>query len=332
MGHAELAVRNDSEGDPGVRPPLRRLEAMIRLAQIHDPRWLIRPFYVIQAAAVATWWALLWTWPAARKPFLVDGMGWSVFRGFMLPDALLLVAGSLVAAWRPVCGVRLLLLGAVAYPALLCLAWSVESGGGHAAALAMAAMAVGNAAVCIESKLFRPAAAAPPRIHLAVTMAQLVIFWAALLLILPWLIASCDGMRVRPPSWMLILGWGLFAGGSLAGIASAVTMAMHGLGTPLPVAAPTRLVTCGPYAWMRNPMAGAGILQGLAVALILGSPAVALYALAGATAWQVIARPAEEGDLAARFGEAYVRYRSEVPLWLPRLRPWRLGARGDTDS
>jgi protein-S-isoprenylcysteine O-methyltransferase Ste14 len=291
--------------------------------RFHDPRWLIRPFYLVQAIAVAAWWAMLWTWPVTRDPFLVDGMGWAVFRGFMLPDAILLVAGSLFAAWRPVGGLRLLILGAVVYPALLCLAWSLDSASGHASGLAMAAMAIGNAAVCSELKLFRTASAASPRVHLAVTLAQLVIFWSILLLIVPWLIANCDPQRTLPAPWMLGLGWTVFACASVVGISSAVVMSWSGLGTPLPVAAPSRLVTCGPYAWMRNPMACAGIVQGLAIALILGSPMVMLYALAGAAAWHVIARPAEEADLAARFGDVYQRYRADVPLWFPRTRPWQ---------
>jgi protein-S-isoprenylcysteine O-methyltransferase Ste14 len=69
-------------------------------------------------------------------------------------------------------------------------------------------------------------------------------------------------------------------------------------------------------------MAVAGIGQGVAVALWLGSWVVLLYALAGAVLWHVAIRPAEERDLAARFGSAYRAYRSAVRLWLPRLRPY----------
>ena len=50
---------------------------------------------------------------------------------------------------------------------------------------------------------------------------------------------------------------------------------------------------------------------------------VLLYALAGGLIWHVFVRPIEEIDLEHRFGEAYRRYRDSVPLWLPRLLPWR---------
>ncbi|MBL8223293.1 MAG: hypothetical protein JNL62_28935, partial [Bryobacterales bacterium] len=71
--------------------------------------------------------------------------------------------------------------------------------------------------------------------------------------------------------------------------------------------------------FLRNPMAVSGISQGMAVALYLGSPLVALYSLTGGVIWQLIFRPLEEEDLAARFGEPYVDYCQVVRCWIPRL-------------
>jgi protein-S-isoprenylcysteine O-methyltransferase Ste14 len=65
-------------------------------------------------------------------------------------------------------------------------------------------------------------------------------------------------------------------------------------------------------------MAVAGILQGIAVGVWLGSLGVLGYALAGAVLWHLVARPAEERDLLRRFGPAYEQYRAAVPLWWPR--------------
>ena len=284
-----------------------------------DPRTLIRPFYLGQALAVAAWWALLVTVPGSRQPFLVDGIGWPVFRAFLWPDALLLVGGSLVAAWRPVAGLRLLLLGAVAYPTLLCVAWSVASDSGHAAAVAMALMLVGNASVCAELQLFRTARPASPATHIACTLSQLVPFWGLFLVVLPWHTARLDPLRVAVGPLAQGLAAGAFALAGALGIASAVVMAGKGLGTPLPVAAPALLVVSGPYRWLRNPMAAAGVLQVMAVAVMLGSPVVAVYAVMGALIWQLVARPSEEADLATRFGADYARYRARVPLWVPRV-------------
>ena len=90
----------------------------------------------------------------------------------------------------------------------------------------------------------------------------------------------------------------------------------------MPTDAPRKLVISGPYRWVRNPMALAGITQGVAVGLMLGSWSVCAYAICGALMWNAFVRPWEEADLAARFGEEFERYRAAVRCWLPRVRPY----------
>lgn len=67
-------------------------------------------------------------------------------------------------------------------------------------------------------------------------------------------------------------------------------------------------------------MAVAGILQGVAVGLLLSSWLVVAYALCGAALWHAFVRRIEEDDLERRFGEEYRRYRARVRCWWPRLR------------
>ena len=104
---------------------------------------------------------------------------------------------------------------------------------------------------------------------------------------------------------------------------AAIVMARIGHGTPLPLSTARHLVIAGPYRFVRNPMAVAGIAQGVAVGLFLADGVIVAYALCGAVLWHTIARPPEERDLADRFGAAYARYRDAVPLWRPRLRGYR---------
>ena len=117
------------------------------------------------------------------------------------------------------------------------------------------------------------------------------------------------------------LAVGLFIAASTLNLTTGGLLAVIGRGTPLPLACPQSLVLSGPYRYIRNPMALAGIAQGVAVAIWLGSWTVLLYAAAGAAFWHVAIRPVEERDLVARFGPAYESYRRAVPLWWPRLRP-----------
>ncbi len=115
----------------------------------------------------------------------------------------------------------------------------------------------------------------------------------------------------------------LFGAASALNLASGAALAVRGRGTPLPTACPRALVVAGPYRYVRNPMAVAGIGQAVALAVGLGSWLVLAYAMSGALLWHLAVRPAEERDLAARFGRPYAAYRDAVPLWWPRRRPYR---------
>lgn len=92
-----------------------------------------------------------------------------------------------------------------------------------------------------------------------------------------------------------------------------------GAGTPLPLDQTKQLVLSGPYRFVRNPMAVAGVGQGLAIACLFQSLPLAVYALLGAVVWHWVVRPFEEEDLAARFGRSYQDYRARVRCWIPRL-------------
>ena len=58
-------------------------------------------------------------------------------------------------------------------------------------------------------------------------------------------------------------------------------------------------------------------------ALVLGRPALLLYAAAFVAVTAAFARWYEEPTLRERFGAEYEAYRRAVPGWWPRRRPWR---------
>lgn len=76
-------------------------------------------------------------------------------------------------------------------------------------------------------------------------------------------------------------------------------------------------MTTGPYRYVRNPMAMAGIGQGIAVAIAFDSWPVFIYVILGGLAWQVVVRPHEEADMLERFGQEYESYRGRVRCWWP---------------
>ena len=172
-----------------------------------------------------------------------------------------------------------------------------------------------------SAAIFRPAAPASPSRNLLKTALQCAVIWTLTLAVLPSLILALE-QRFGVPGFDFAgrrtLAGFAFVLFSVLNLRSGGVLSTLGRGTPLPLDCPRDLVVSGPYAYVRNPMAIAGLGQGLAVATWLGSWAVMLYVGCGVAAWQWGARPAEERDLEARFGESYRRYRAAVRCWLPR--------------
>lgn len=123
----------------------------------------------------------------------------------------------------------------------------------------------------------------------------------------------------------IVLGGGSIVCG-LALMSRTISLfATIGHGTLAPWDPTQKLVIRGPYRHVRNPMISGVLMVLLGEAALLGSPPVfAWFAIFGAI--NVIYTPlVEERSLARRFGDDYLRYRRNVPRWIPRLRPWEPG-------
>jgi len=92
-------------------------------------------------------------------------------------------------------------------------------------------------------------------------------------------------------------------------------------GTPVPFNPPPKLVTTGPYAYARNPMATGVFLVLLGLGLLLGSitlvfiftPLVFLLCV-----WEL--KAIEEPELEKRLGKEYIEYKKRVPMFFPWLK------------
>jgi hypothetical protein len=108
----------------------------------------------------------------------------------------------------------------------------------------------------------------------------------------------------------------------LLGLTAVQEFVTRGGGTPVPFDPPRRLVTTGVYAYIANPMQLSAVVLLLLVGLVVRNPWVAAAGVmahiysAGLAGWD------EDEDLRRRFGGAWMAYRSAVPRWIPRLRPW----------
>jgi protein-S-isoprenylcysteine O-methyltransferase Ste14 len=143
--------------------------------------------------------------------------------------------------------------------------------------------------------------------------------------LVPWLISGWD---VRWPMSafsvaVMAVGSALLAVAAVVVIRNFVRFAVEGRGTPSPVLQTERLVVGGDYRFVRNPMYLGVVSAILGQAIIFGSVALLLYAVA---VWAIMAtfvRWYEEPLLLSRYGEEYERYRRGVRAWVPRFHPWQ---------
>jgi protein-S-isoprenylcysteine O-methyltransferase Ste14 len=80
-----------------------------------------------------------------------------------------------------------------------------------------------------------------------------------------------------------------------------------------------RLVTTGPYRWVRHPLYAAGIALFVGIGLMAASWFILVWAVAAAIGVRLVVVPQEEAHLLARFGDDYRRYRSGTGSLLPSL-------------
>lgn len=158
------------------------------------------------------------------------------------------------------------------------------------------------------------------------TLLHTILFWTLFLLLLPLALVALERTAGIPAFAFPTQGWSpwaAFAAFGGLGLLSSAFMVAYGEGTPLPVDCARRLVVVGPYRYVRNPMAIAGLGQAAAVGMLLGSPATVAYSVAGLVVWDQVVRPIEEEDLRRRFAAQFEHYRAHVACWRPRLTPYQ---------
>lgn len=131
----------------------------------------------------------------------------------------------------------------------------------------------------------------------------------------PWLILTRHGALPAPGAWYAT---GVIAGGLFLYLWCLWLFATVGHGTPGTWDPPRRVVTVGPYRWVRNPIYVSALLIVGGEAWLFLSPALLLYVGALAIAFHALVTGYEEPRLRAHFSEAYETYTRAVPRWFPR--------------
>jgi protein-S-isoprenylcysteine O-methyltransferase Ste14 len=140
-------------------------------------------------------------------------------------------------------------------------------------------------------------------------------------IVVPGLILWGTGAELAP--WPFATVGVALIGVGLALVTWTVSLfARIGKGTLAPWDPTSRLVVVGPYRHVRNPMISGVLAVVLGAAALFGSvPLLVWFGVAfavNAAYFPLV----EEPGLRRRFGEDYDAYCTNVPRWLPRLRPW----------
>ena len=92
-------------------------------------------------------------------------------------------------------------------------------------------------------------------------------------------------------------------------------------GTPVPLNPPPKVVTTGPYAYVRNPMLTGIFLLLFSFGLLAKSIAVTFLFTPLFVLLNILEiRAVEEPELAKRLGAEYMEYRKRTPMFFPRLK------------
>lgn len=281
--------------------------------------------YLLQAFLILAWWIGLSVSESFFAAFQFPGIPPIAFKAFLGPDLCLIAGLSLVRGYRKQRELEWIILGAFAYATIYCVQATILTQGGYLGTVMMLVGLGYNSLLCFHRWSFLPAKHSGHWFNGAKTTIQIISVWFATLVFIPHLLVQAFGST--PAEWLsLRLNFAvvLFACCGLLGLSSSFWMVVIGKGTPIPLDQTNSLVTSGPYRFVRNPMAVAGIGQGIAVAVAWGSLAIFFYTLLGVVVWQLVVRPMEEEDLLARFGTDYEHYRKMVPCWYPRLTPYQV--------
>jgi protein-S-isoprenylcysteine O-methyltransferase Ste14 len=302
-------------------------------------------YFAIQGMAVLAWWIVLFVYPQYRAAFRLEPGSDTSLLSFLLPDVFLISLGSLAAAAlvhfknRFEVAVLWFVTGAISYASIYTFAFTFMTDRGWLGVGLMLAAAlwsgVFSTGITVGSEMFRASKESSTNYIVIKTFVQILIVWTVILVVFPYLITILEdklGIARLEFSFQRPLAAAVFVLVSSVGIWAAYSMSRIGRGTPLPLDHANKLVVLGPYAYVRNPMAVSGSLQGLAVALFLGSPLVALYALFGSLIWQLIFRPLEEQNLTGRFGSAFVHYQGNVRCWIPRISAYHIDSTTDSSN
>jgi len=276
--------------------------------------------YLIQATLISLWWIGILTSQSFYAAFQYPNISEIAFNSFMIPDIIVLAILSVFVAYSKKQQIEYIILGGFAFATLYCINASILTNGGFLPTTIMILGLSYNIFLISGKKLFRESPTDKLLVNFGKTLIQIICIWTITLIVFPILILKGFKTAIPTIAELNKIGLALFVIFSFIGLYSAVEIVRIGKGTPLPMDQTSNLVITGPYKLIRNPMAVAGIGQGISLSIILSSIHILMYSILGAILWQYVVKPMEEKDMIRRFGSEYERYRDSVKCWIPKMK------------
>lgn len=114
----------------------------------------------------------------------------------------------------------------------------------------------------------------------------------------------------------MAIGLGLF--GWAYALWSVIAQWKVGKGTPIPSVPTTKLIVVGPYKYSRNPMTFGSVFLYAGIAIFFHSLTMVIAViLAFMVPLLLYVKVVEEKELAARFGDEYLRYKTRTRFIIP---------------
>jgi protein-S-isoprenylcysteine O-methyltransferase Ste14 len=143
-------------------------------------------------------------------------------------------------------------------------------------------------------------------------------------MVIPYLLLGNKGQYLPHVPSLKIIGWLIAVFGAALFVYTVFLFKLLGQGTLAPWTPTQKLIVDGPYRYCRNPMITGICCMLVGEGLMLYSVSILVWAAAFFLINTVYFIFVEEPGLLQRFGSDYLRYKKNVPRWLPRIRPYRL--------
>ena len=161
-------------------------------------------------------------------------------------------------------------------------------------------------------------------IRKAISLFSGAVLLGLIFVVLPLLLISLNnyfGLPIYTNTCFKITGLVFIINGLSVVIYSTVLHIQTGRKTPLPVfEQPKQFIVHGLYKYCRNPMYLSEIILFLGLFLLLGHILLLLYPMVAFLIIHMFVVHVEEPELHRIFGQEYLRYTTDVPRWIPRLK------------